>query len=555
MSEQKGALQISIGSFKRYRMKASDLLIKALENEGVEYIFGIPGEENLDMLESLRTSSIKLIVARHEQAAGFMAATYGRLTGKPGVAMSTLGPGATNLLTSVAYAQLGAMPVVFITGQKPLENRKQAAFQVIDVVNMMRPVCKMSEQVSVASSIAFKVREAFRTAQHETPGATHLEFPEDTLREEVEDLVIEPRNHRDIGLAAENDIEAVAETIRKARRPLIMLAANAKRAETCEVISKWVERCGIPFVSTQMGKGIVSEFSPYNLGTAAISEGEIVHEALDKADLIINIGHDIVEKPPFDTSSNETTVIHLNYHPANIVEVYRPSIELIGDISHSVKRLSEELADCNWDFNDFEAIRERQNREIWQNIPETGFPVKPQELVDTVQRTMNEDGMITLDNGMYKVWFARQYRSSHPKGILLDNALASMGAGLPSAIGAQIVHPERQVLSICGDGGFMMNSAEMETAVRLGLNLTVLIVNDEALGMIRWKQEGMGFDNYGLDLGNPDFVQYAESYGAKGYRVNEAGELEGILRECLQSKGVQLIEVPVDYTENKKVFG
>jgi len=535
-------------------MKASDLLVKALENEGVKYIFGIPGEENLDMLESLRNSSIKLILTRHEQAAGFMAATYGRLTGEPGVALSTLGPGATNLLTSVAYAHLGAMPVVFITGQKPLQNRKQAAFQVIDVVNMMRPVTKMSEQISVASSIPYKIREAFRTAQHETPGATHLEFPEDVLREEIDDLVIDRRNHRDIGLAANEDIEKVAESIRKARKPLVVLGANAKRLNTCNAISSWIDHCGLPFISTQMGKGVVNEFSPHNLGTAALSEGEIVHEALEEADLIINIGHDIVEKPPFDTSNNATEVIHINYHPANIVEVYRPTQELIGDISYSIEELKERLSDCRWDFSHLDEIRSKQQKEVWENIGEESFPVKPQELINTIQEGMDDDAILTLDNGMYKVWFARQYRAKNPKSILLDNALASMGAGLPSAIGAQVVHPERQVMAICGDGGFMMNSAELETAVRENMNLTVLIVNDKALGMIRWKQEDMGFSNYGLDLENPDFKKYAESYGATGYRVEKPGELKEILDKCLNSKGVQLIEVPVDYSENQKVF-
>lgn len=536
-------------------MKASDLLVKALENEGVKYIFGIPGEENLDMLESLRKSSIKLIVTRHEQAAGFMAATYGRLTGEPGVALSTLGPGATNLLTSVAYAHLGAMPVVFITGQKPLQNRKQAAFQVIDVVNMMRPVTKMSQQVSVASSIPYKIREAFRMAQHETPGATHLEFPEDILREDIEDVVIDRRNHRDVGLPADEDVKEVAKTIKNSEKPLVVLGANAKRLNTCNAISSWIEKCGLPFISTQMGKGVVNEFSEFNLGTAALSGGEIVHEALEKADLIINIGHDIVEKPPFDTSENPTKVIHINYHPANIVEVYRPTQELIGDIAYSIEKLQEELADCNWDFSHLNDLRQRQKEAVWSNDNSPSFPVKPQELIETVQNCIDEDGIITLDNGMYKVWFARQYRANHPKAILLDNALASMGAGLPSAMGAQVVHPERQVLSICGDGGFMMNSAELETAVRENMNVTVLIVNDKALGMIRWKQKDMGFDNYGLDLENPDFKKYAESYGATGYRVEKAGELEDILKKCLGAKGVQLIEVPVDYSENQKVFG
>lgn len=536
-------------------MKASDLFVKALENEGVEYIFGIPGEENLDLLESLRHSNIKLVVTRHEQAAGFMAATFGRLTGKPGVALSTLGPGATNLLTSTAYAQLGAMPVVFLTGQKSLGNRRQAAFQIIDVVDMMRPITKFTEQITNASSIPFKIREAFRIAQHETPGATHLELPENVAAEEVDEKVIARRNHRDIGFASESEITEVVELIKKAKHPLIMIGANAKREKTCEAITKLVETTGIPFFTTQMGKGVVNEFSDHFLGTAALSSGDYIHQAIEEADLILNIGHDIVEKPPFVTNAEKYTVVHLNYHPASIVEVYQPQRELIGDIAYSVKELARQISPGHWDFSPFEKVKTKQREKVWEEKVEVNFPIKPQHLVRTVQEVMPKDGSLAFDNGMYKIWFARNYRANHPNAILLDNALASMGAGLPSAIAAQILYPDKKVMAICGDGGFMMNSAELETAVRLKLNFTVMIVNDNALGMIRWKQKEMGFGNYGLSLDNPDFVKYAESYGAHGVRVTSGEELQETLRHCLESDGVHLVEVPIDYSENQKVFG
>ncbi len=536
-------------------MKASDLFVKALENEGVEYIFGIPGEENLDFLESLRKSNIQLILTRHEQAAGFMAATYGRLTRKPGVALSTLGPGATNLLTSTAYAQLGAFAAVFITGQKPLAHCKQAAFQIIDVVRMMRPVTKMSEQITVASTIPYKIRQAFRTAQHEPPGATHLELPEDVSQQDIEEVIIEKRNHRDIGLADGTSIQKTADLIQKAQKPLVMLGASAKRENNCAAISTFIEKTKIPFFSTQMGKGVVDERSAQFLGTAALSSGDYIHEAISASDLIINIGHDIVEKPPFITTSDDCEVVHINYHPADIVKVYRPRYELIGDIAYSIEELTDRLESGQWDFSDFDKIKEQAEKEIWGKDFDEDFPIKPQKLVQTVQRIMPENGMLTLDNGMYKVWFARNYRAYNSKSILLDNALASMGAGLPSAIGAQIVFPERKTMAICGDGGFMMNPGELETAVRLKLNLTVLLINDSGLGMIKWKQDDMGFPDFGLDLQNPDFVKLAESYGAKGARVENASELAEKLKSCVEGEGVYLIEVPVDYSENEELPG
>lgn len=538
-------------------MKASDLFVKALENEGVEYIFGIPGEENLDVLESLRKSSIKLIVTRHEQAAGFMAATYGRLTGKPGVCLSTLGPGATNLLTAAAYAQLGAMPMLMITGQKPVINRKQAAFQVIDVVDMMKPVTKLTRQIFSASTIAFRVREAFRMALHEAPGAVHLELPEDIAQQNVEEKLVHRESYHDTGLAVEEDLDRVADLICKAQSPIVMIGANAKRNHTCEAISDFIKKTGIPFFCTQMGKGVVDERSKHYLGTAALSQDDYVHDAIREADLVLNIGHDIVEKPPFYTQPGDgKSVIHVNYNPAKIVEVYQPRYELVGDIGDSVRRLSEKLSAGQWDSSFYDKLRSVQDEKIYSIGEELAdrFPITPQNLVKTVRELMPDDSMLALDNGMYKVWFARNYKSYHPDGILLDNALASMGAGLPSAIAAKMVHPERKVMAICGDGGFMMNSAEMETAVRLGLDLTVLIVNDQALGMIRWKQEDMGFENYGLGLSNPDFVKYAESYGAHGHRVDSAKDFGKLLKVCVDSKGVHLIEVPVDYSENHKVF-
>lgn len=543
-------------------MKASDLFIKALEAEGVEYIFGIPGEENLDMLNSLKDSSIKLILTRHEQGAGFMAATYGRLTGKAGVCLSTLGPGATNLVTAAAYAQLGAMPMLMITGQKPIKASKQGQFQIVDVVDMMRPLTKFTHQISSGHNIPARVREAFRNAEDERPGATHLELPEDIACEEtVSNVII--KSQFDIPHASDHSIISAIKKIESATHPLLLIGAGANRKHTCHTLAGFIEKTGIPFFSTQMGKGVVDERNPLFLGNAALSANDYLHRAIDVADLIINVGHDVVEKPPFfmeqgnssSTGAKTVDVIHINYITAAIDPVYHPQQGVIGDIANTIKRMTKLITpQQNWDFKRFIEVKTHLDQHLLEGTEDDRFPVYPQRLVSDVRKVMPDDGIIALDNGVYKIWFARNYNAHMPNTVLLDNALATMGAGLPSAIAAKIVHPDRRVMAICGDGGFMMNSQEMETAIRLKLELVVLILRDDAYGMIKWKQANMGFDNFGLDYGNPDFVQYANSYGAQGHRLESTESLTSLLEECFETPGVHLIEVPVDYSENDQIL-
>ena len=552
-------------------MKASDLFVKALESEDVEYIFGIPGEENLDLLNSLRKSSIKLILTRHEQAAGFMAATYGRLTGRTGVCMATLGPGATNLVTAAAYAQLGAMPMLMITGQKPIRTSKQGAFQVLDVVDMMRPLTKYTHQIASAHNIPARVREAFRRAEDERPGAAHLELPEDIARESTDARVIS-RSRFDHPVASGAAIEAARTMIAQARSPLLLIGAGANRRDCCGALREFVDTTGIPFFSTQMGKGVIDERHRLFLGNAALSSEDYLHRAIEAADLIINVGHDVVEKPPFIMgdlpadvregadlegagAAGAARVIHVNTVTASVDAVYHPHQGVIGDIADSVTRLTGAIArQPHWDFNRFMTVKAALDSQLLEGVDDGRFPLFPQRLVADVRHVMPDDGVIALDNGVYKIWFARNYRAHQPNTVLLDNALASMGAGLPSAIAAKLVHPERKVMAICGDGGFMMNSQELETAVRLQLDLVVLILRDNAYGMIKWKQANMGFDDFGLDYGNPDFVQYARSYGAEGHRVAAADELLPLLEQCLSSPGVHLVEVPVDYSDNDRIL-
>ena len=534
-------------------MKASDLFVKALEAEGVEYIFGIPGEENLDMLESLRDSSIKLILTRHEHAAGFMAATYGRLTGKAGVCLSTLGPGATNFVTAAAYAQLGAMPMLMITGQKPVKSSKQGQFQIVDVVDMMGPLTKFTHQIVSGDNIPSRVREAFRLAQEERPGATHLELPEDIADEHSDIPLIKISEHRR-PIAEEKGVRHAVEMIEKSVQPLLLIGAGANRKLPSKMLTEFVAKTGIPFVTTQMGKGVIDETNELFLGNTTLSDGDFVHRAINAADLIINVGHDVVEKPPF-FMNEKSKVIHVNFNSAKVDPVYFPQLEILGDIANSIWQMKERItAQQHWNFNYFTKVKSHMDSHILEGADDDRWPVYPQRLVADVRKAMPEDGIIALDNGVYKIWFARNYRANKPNTVLLDNALATMGAGLPSAMAAHLVNPTKAVTAICGDGGFMMNSQELETAVRLNMHLTIIILRDDAYGMIKWKQANMKFNNFGLDYGNPDFVKYAESYGAKGYRIDKTEQLLPLLKACQAEHGVHLIDVPVDYSENDRIL-
>jgi len=535
-------------------MKASDLFVKALENEGVEYIFAIPGEENLDILNSLKNSSIRLILTRHEQGAGFMAATYGRLTGKTGVCMATLGPGATNFTTPAAYAHLGAFPLLMITGQKPIKKSKQGQFQIIDIVNLFKPVCKLSKQVVNGNTIPSLVREAFRIAEEERPGAVLLELPEDIAAEECDAHLIKP-HPRYYAVAPKNVIEHAADLIKKARFPLILLGAGANRQHSREALSEFIRSVKIPFFSTQMGKGVVDESSELFLGTAALSDDDYLHQYIHQADVIINIGHDVVEKPPFYMEEHGQTVIHMNYRAAQVDQVYFPQVEIVGDLALSVQLLLDQLKDAPpHDLTMFYKVRDHVKEKTHEGALDDRFPILPQRLVADVRSVMGNHDIIALDNGVYKIWFARNYPAHEPNTVLLDNALATMGAGLPSAMMASLLYPERKVVAICGDGGFMMNSQELETCVRLKLNIVVLVLNDGSYGMIRWKQGGAGFDDWGLKFGNPNFVDYTNSYGATGHRLSSAKDLIPMINQAFKTGGTHLIDVPIDYSQNKRLL-
>src|SRR6187549_1692452 len=533
--------------------KASDLFIQCLEEEGVEYIFGVPGEENLDFLDSLsRSKKIQLILTRHEQGAGFMAATYGRHTGKAGVCVATLGPGATNFVTAAAYAQLGGMPMLMITGQKPIKKSKQGRFQILDVVAMMDPITKYTHQLASADNIPSRIREAYRLAEEEKPGAVHLELAEDVADERTASRPI-ARSVARRPSAEPKAVRQAVEALEGAKSPVLVIGAGANRKMTGRMLRQFVEKTGIPFLTTQLGKGVIDERHPLFLGCAALSAGDFVHRAVEDADVIINVGHDVIEKPPFFMSQEKRdlgpTVIHVSTRTAEVDPVYFPQIEVIGDIANAVWQIKEDIVPSGtWNFDKLLRARAAELEHTATLSDDMRFPIFPSCLVKRVRDAMPADGIICLDNGVYKIWFARNYPARQPNTVLLDNALATMGAGLPSAMASAMIYPDRKVMAICGDGGFMMNSQEMETAVRLGLNLTVLILRDNAYGMIRWKQANMGFADWGLTYGNPDFVAYAEAYGASGHRAESSAHLRELLAMCRDSKGVHLIDCPVDYS-------
>jgi acetolactate synthase-1/2/3 large subunit len=540
--------------------KGSDLFVAALANEGVQRVFGVPGEENLDTVESLRTSGIELVVTRHEQSAAFMAATYGRLTGHPGVCMSTLGPGALNLATGAAYAHLGAMPMILITGQKPIRRSQQARFQIVDMVATMKPLTKFSRQIVSTQSIPTIVREAFRVAAEERPGPVHLELPEDVAGEEAADVPLVPWYAPELPVANPAALDHAAEVIRQAQRPLVMLGAAASRPRLGSDLARFLGRTRIPFFTTQMGKGVVGDESgeqlPIDLwlGTAALSERDYVHDAVDRADLIIAIGHDTVEKPPFVMGPGGLKVIHVSFAPPSFEEVYFPDAAVVGDVGPSLTLLADRLEGRLPNASALLPMRDGIIARVMAGGEDDRFPLTPQRIVADVRQVMPEDGIVALDNGMYKIWFARNYRTPRSNTLLLDNALATMGAGLPSAMMASILYPGRRVLAVCGDGGFMMNSQELETAVRLKLNLVVLILQDDAYGMIRWKQAVEKFADFGLTFGNPDFVKYAESYGAQGARVESTEAFIPTLQAAFDAGGVHLVTAPIDYSENVRVL-
>lgn len=545
----------------RKNKNVAEVLVECLENHGVKYVFGVPGEETLAFLEALRKSKITFITTRHEQAAAFMASTVGRMTGKIGVALSTLGPGATNLMTGVAYAQLGGFPLLVITGQKPIKRSKQGKFQIVDMVAMMKPVTKYSTAVTDGAQILSMFAEAVNLAEMERPGAVHLELPEDIAEENCDVVplisfaplkIIHPP-------AKDSELKKALVEIEKAKHPLVVLGGGANRHPLRKELEAFFKKTGIPFISTQMGKGAMDENSPLYIGTTGISQGDFTHLALRHADTLIIVGHDVVNTPPIildKESAKRCKIIHVNYFSSVAKDVYEPTHEVVGDIANTLSVLADKIKiNSLWDFNYFFKVRDTLEKDISESAQVKDFPLRPERVISDIGKVLGKDNMLALDNGMYKIYFSRNLTIQNQNGMLLDNALATMGAGLPSGIALKILYPKQKVLVVAGDGGIMMSIGDLETFVRLKLDLVVLILDDSGYGMISWKQKKMNLPDFGLSFGNPDFVKLAESFGATGHKISKAGDLEKILKQALNSKGVHIIACPISYKKSNEILG
>ncbi|RFZ14053.1 Acetolactate synthase [Mycobacterium marinum] len=531
----------------------SEQIVAALAAEGVEYVFGIPGDENLHFMEALRNDGrIKFILFRHEQAAGFAAAAYGRLTGKLAVAMSTLGAGAMNLTTPVAHAYLTAMPMLVITGQKAVRDNRMGQYQIVDVVDVMRPITKFAAKIPSGPMAGSLLRQAMMSALGERQGPAHLELPDDVAREtELGPLV--PCWHGDIPVATQDSIETAARLIRDARRPLIMVGGGtrANRPAVAAAVRALIEKTQIPFVTTMMGKGVANEDDPRYLG-CSIMPGDYPNCAITTADVILNVGHDVLEKPTFFMQPDDgRTVIHLNPFAAQGDNSYFPQAQVVGDMADALHRLTEQLCpNPAWDHDGFHRLAKAMQGSIKRASTDTSFPAKQGYLIATLRDFMADDDILSLDNGIHMMWATRNFNARQPNTMLIDHALGSMGISLPAAIAAKLVHPDRKVVVVTGDGGFAMNSQDLETAVRLGLDLIIVVFNDNGLGMIALKQMSDGFGRYGVDFTNPDFVGFAHSYGATGHRLDDPARFREVLDQAAAAGGVHIIDAPVDPQQN-----
>lgn len=534
------------------KMRAAQLLVKCLEHEGVEYIFGIPGEENIGVMDALLDSNIRFIVTRHEQGAAFMADVYGRLTGRAGVCMSTLGPGATNLVTGVADGNMDRAPMVAIAGQGATTRMHKESHQVLDLVNLFEPITKYSTQIREPEIVPEIVRKAFKFSQSEKPGATFIDFPENIAEMEVENLeplkVQSPMPPQ----AAKGKCRQVAEMISNAQNPIIIAGNGIIRHGASKELVEFAEAINSPVATTFMAKGVIPSSHPLSLGTVGLKAHDLVAFGIDAADLVICVGYDLVEYDPGHWNPNhDKKIIHVDGSPAEVDTNYIVEAGVIGDLKDSMARIG---AQCEREpIPAMKKLRSSIVKELKAHADDTAYPVKPQRIICGIRKVLAPEDIVISDVGAHKMWMARMYQAERPNTCIISNGFASMGISLPGAIAAKLVYPDRNVLAVCGDGGFMMNNQEIETAVRLGLNITILMFNDNKLGLIEWHQLRHYGRKSNIDVGNPDFVKFAEAFGAKGYKVEKTEDLESILETALGDGGVSLIDCPVDYSENMKL--
>lgn len=533
-------------------MKSSDLFVKCLENEGVEYIFGIPGEENLDVMDSLLDSNIRFITTRHEQGAAFMADVYGRLTGKAGVCLGTLGPGATNLITGVADANMDHAPVVAIAGQASTHRLHKESHQVLDLEEMFRSITKYSARLLTPDIIPEVVRKAFKVAQTEKSGACFIEFPENIAEMDVEESYI-PAKQPIPPEPPQERVDLAAKIISDAKHPIILAGNGVIRAKAWKQLQEFSQSLNIPVANTFMAKGVVP-FAGNNLalGSAGLQAKDYVSCGFDRADVIICVGYDLVEYHPYLWHpTKDRTIIHIDAMPAEVDAYYEVAAGVLGDIKHSLLRIAQIATPHTG--NAMRGLRKALVEDMSQHMENNSFPVTPQKIIWDLRTAMENEDIAITDVGAHKMWMSRMFRCELPNTCIISNGFASMGIAVPGAIAAKMAFPDRKVVAVTGDAGFMMNSQEIEVAMRLNIPIVILIWSDSAYGLIEWKQMNQFKRTSNIDFTNPDFVKYAEAFGAKGYRIEKTEDLLPTLEKALADNTVTIIDCPVDYSENLKL--
>jgi acetolactate synthase-1/2/3 large subunit len=536
------------------QVEAARLLVRCLEAEGVEYVFGIPGEENIHFVDALNESSIRYILVRHEQGASFMAEIYGRLTGRAGVASATLGPGAINLQLGVADAMTNSTPVVAISAQVGLDRIYKESHQIVDLVSLFRPITKWSDMAPTAVALPEMVRKAFKTAQTERPGAVYLAIPEDVESAKVDpSLKPLPINVVRPNEPSPSQIARAADVIALSRQPIVLAGHGATRDRASHELVRLSERLGIPVATTFNGKGVFPDDHENALGAVGFMRHDYVNFGFDEADVLICVGYELQEFDPVKINPHaDKKIIHIHRFPAEVDDHYPVTVGIQGDIRNSLRALTDAVR-RRFDRGTGEKIRRMLHEELERGRREDRFPVSPRRIITDVREAMGREDIVLADTGAVKMWMARLYPTYEPNTLLVSNGLSSMGFAVPGAIAAKLACPHRRVLAVTGDGAFLMNSQELETAVRERLPITVLIWEDRAYGLIEWKMDlEMGHDS-NVEFGNPDFVKYAESFGARGYRVESADDLLPTLRQALEDDTVSVVTVSVDYSENLRL--
>ena len=531
-------------------LNVAEVLVQCLENEGVEYVFGLPGEENLHILEALKDSSVQFITTRHEQGAAFMADVYGRLTGKAGVCLSTLGPGATNLMTGVADANLDGAPLVAITGQVGTDRMHIESHQYLDLVALFAPITKWNAQIVRPDNTTEVVRRAFKVAQSEKPGAVHIDLPENIAAMPLNSKPLH-KDGREKTYASTRSLNAAAADISKAKNPLILAGNGVIRGHASEALTEFATQLNIPVANTFMGKGAIPYTHPLSLWTVGLQQRDLISCAFDEADLVIAIGYDLIEYSPKKWNPfKDKKIIHIDDSRAEIDSSYIPAVEVFGDISDSLNEIVKRCDRSGTPTPSSATLRSQIKEDYERYAQDDGFPVKPQKIIYDLRQVMSPEDIVISDVGAHKMWMARHYHCDCPNTCIISNGFAAMGIAIPGAMAAKLVHPDRKVIAVTGDGGFMMNCQELETALRVNTPFVTLIFNDNGYGLIEWKQINQFGHSTSIDFGNPDFVKFAESMGLKGYRVESAADLIPTLKKALADDVPAVIDCPVDYQEN-----